>query len=71
MSDYAALWMRVDGGGKVIKFDNMEDRPVKGTTEWKRCSVVLTHPRQLQHKIRFSPERKRLSVVERMRLRES
>lgn len=52
VSDYAALWMRVDGGGKVIKFDNMEDRPVKGTTEWKRCSVVLDIPKD-SYSIRF------------------
>ena len=36
------LWMRVDEpGGKVVAFDNMLNRSVKGTTEWARYQVVL------------------------------
>lgn len=39
---WAGLWMRVDGGaGKVLAFDNMEQRPIKGTTAWTRYNVVL------------------------------
>jgi hypothetical protein len=36
------LWMRVDGERqRSLAFDNMYDRPVKGTTDWQRYDVVL------------------------------
>lgn len=36
------LWMRVDDeNGKVIAFDNMDGRSIKGTTDWARVEVVL------------------------------
>ena len=36
------LWMRVDDENrKVIAFDNMDARPIKGTTNWARVEVVL------------------------------
>jgi hypothetical protein len=39
---WAALWTRVDGAdGKMLAFDNMQSRPIKGTTEWKHYDVVL------------------------------
>jgi hypothetical protein len=44
---WAGLWMRVDGLGsprKTIAFDNMQDRPLKGTTGWQRYDVVLDVP---------------------------
>ncbi len=45
VDDAAALWMRVDGSeGKVLTFDNMETRPIKGTNDWKKYSVVLDVP---------------------------
>ncbi len=41
----AALWMRIEGTDDgVIAFDNMRDRRVHGTTEWKRYEVVLDVP---------------------------
>ncbi|MCE2988992.1 MAG: hypothetical protein ACK5UX_15935 [Burkholderiales bacterium] len=41
----AGLWMRVDGKrGKVLSFDNMMDRPIKGSTDWKRYEIVLDAP---------------------------
>jgi hypothetical protein len=52
VSDCAALWMRVDGGGKVMRFDDMEDRPINGTTDWKRYSVVLDIPKN-SYSIKF------------------
>src|SRR5262245_64062888 len=30
LSDWAGLWMRIDGDGKTLAFDNMQPRPVKG-----------------------------------------
>jgi hypothetical protein len=40
------LWFRVDAkeGGKVLQFDNMEDRAVKGTSDWQNYSIVLDVP---------------------------
>jgi len=41
----AQLWMRMDGAaGKMLGFYNMDDRPVTGTTDWKRYSLVLDVP---------------------------
>lgn len=38
----AQLWMRVDGPDrKMNAFDNMDDRPVTGDSEWKRYEIVL------------------------------
>jgi hypothetical protein len=41
---WAGLWMRVDKGKEVVAFDNMQDRPIKGTTDWQRYEVVLEVP---------------------------
>lgn len=45
---WAGLWFRVDGPdsgpGKSLAFDNMQDRPIKGTMDWKRVSIVLDVP---------------------------
>ena len=41
---WAGLWMRVDKGKDMIAFDNMQDRPIKGTTDWQRYDVVLNVP---------------------------
>jgi len=40
----AALWMRVDKGSESVAFDNMQDRPLLGTTDWKNYDVVLDVP---------------------------
>jgi hypothetical protein len=45
VAGWAGLWMRVDGGSRgVLAFDNMQQRPIKGTTEWTTYSVVLPVP---------------------------
>jgi len=47
VADWAGLWLRVDGPrGKALSFDNMEDRAIKGTTDWKRCEIVLDVPEE-------------------------
>lgn len=33
--------MRADGERKVVAFDNLQDRSVKGTTNWKRYEIVV------------------------------
>jgi hypothetical protein len=37
----ASLWMRVDSRENALAFDNMQNRPIKGTRAWTRYSVVL------------------------------
>jgi hypothetical protein len=31
VQSWAGLWMRVDKGSQTVEFDNMQDRPLKGT----------------------------------------
>jgi hypothetical protein len=37
----AGLWWRVDGPSGVLAFDNMQDRGVKGTTDWTKFTIEL------------------------------
>ncbi len=40
----AWLWMRLDGeANENLGFDNMMNRPVKGTTDWKEYSIDLSY----------------------------
>jgi hypothetical protein len=40
----AGLWMRIDGEGRMLEFDNMQNRPVKGTTGWTEYTISLPLP---------------------------
>lgn len=46
VKDWAGLWLRVDGQkkGETLSFDNMQDRPIKGTSNWARYSITLDVP---------------------------
>ena len=46
VTDWAGLWLRVDQSGSTepLSFDNMQDRPIKGTTDWKKYEIVLDVP---------------------------
>lgn len=44
---WAGLWLRVDPaatGAKPLGFDNMGDRPIKKTTDWKKYEIILDVP---------------------------
>jgi hypothetical protein len=42
---WCGLWMRIDGQDEeVLTFDNMNNRPVTGTTEWQPYNIVLQVP---------------------------
>ena len=44
---WAGLWMRIDGRGQErLGFDNMQDRPILGSTDWNRYEVILDVPEQ-------------------------
>jgi hypothetical protein len=42
---WAGLWIRVDGKDKTgLAFDNMQARPIKGSTDWQKYEIVLDVP---------------------------
>ena len=50
VADWAGIWMRIDknmgsSSPKMLVLDNMHDRPVRGTEDWKMCQVVLDVPK--------------------------
>lgn len=44
VGDWAGVWMRVDKDKTAVAFDNMENRPIKGTEAWRTCDVILDVP---------------------------
>lgn len=44
--NWAGIWLRVDetGSKQPLSFDNMSDRPIKGTTDWAKYEIVLDVP---------------------------
>jgi hypothetical protein len=41
VTDWAGLWLRVDGPNGMLVLDNMQDRALRGTTDWTRAAIVL------------------------------
>lgn len=41
---YSGIWMRVEGPGTTLAFDNMATRAVSGYGDWRQVSVVLDVP---------------------------
>jgi hypothetical protein len=41
ISDWAGAWLRVDAANGSRAFDNMQDRPLRGTTAWTEAANVL------------------------------
>jgi hypothetical protein len=41
IADWAGVWMRVDAGTTPIAFDNMQERPIKGSNDWTQHRLVL------------------------------
>jgi hypothetical protein len=43
VANHVGMWMRVDGStpNEMLAFDNMYDRPIKGTTDWQKYEIVL------------------------------
>lgn len=47
VENWAGLWMRIDGSGqRMLGFDNMQNRPIKGTTDWQKYNIVLDVPQE-------------------------
>ena len=48
--NWAGFWMRVDEPNKgAVSFDNMQDRPIKGSTGWTTYQIVLHVPDNSSH----------------------
>ncbi|MFI5221206.1 MAG: hypothetical protein ACHQK8_02690 [Bacteroidia bacterium] len=43
VESWAGFWLRIDqlGSRLPLSFDNMHDRPVDGTTNWKKYEIIL------------------------------
>jgi hypothetical protein len=47
IKNWAGLWVRLDDNDmRCLWFDNMQDRPIKGTADWKEFSITFKVPRQ-------------------------
>jgi hypothetical protein len=46
VTNWAGLWLRVDQSNsqQPLSFDNMNDRTIKGTTDWTKYEIVLDVP---------------------------
>lgn len=46
VDNWAGFWVRVDGvdSKSTLSFDNMQDRAIIGTTDWKQYEIVLDVP---------------------------
>jgi len=42
----AALWLRADGGNEMLVLDNMDDRPLRGTSDWTLMEIVMDIPEE-------------------------
>ena len=44
-ADKCGAWLRIDNvNGDTVQFDNMDNRPIYGTTDWNHYSIVLDVP---------------------------
>jgi hypothetical protein len=41
VTDWAGLWLRVDDPNGTLVLDNMQDRALRGTTDWTEAAIVL------------------------------
>ncbi|MDQ2714139.1 MAG: hypothetical protein M3Z08_04455 [Chloroflexota bacterium] len=45
IENWAGVWMRVDGPlRQALSFDNMQSRPIQGTSDWQPYEIVLDVP---------------------------
>ncbi|HTH37738.1 MAG TPA: hypothetical protein VL572_07220, partial [Pyrinomonadaceae bacterium] len=46
---FAGLWLRIDGEGGPLQFDNMESRKITGSSDWTAYSIKLPLPQEGQN----------------------
>lgn len=44
MDGFAGLFLRIDGNGKTLAFDNMLGRKIDGTNDWKKYELNILYP---------------------------
>ena len=46
VADWAGMWLRIDSKtqGESLGFDNMQDRPITGNSDWTKCEIVMDVP---------------------------
>lgn len=49
VTDWAGLWLRVDGPAGMLALDNMQDRALRGTTDWTQASIVVDVAHEATH----------------------
>ncbi len=50
VESWAGLWMRIDGpDSKSLGFDNMQNRPIRGTSDWQEYQIILDVPQESIH----------------------
>ncbi|WP_188197403.1 hypothetical protein [Nonomuraea sp. SYSU D8015] len=42
----AGLWLRADSGKEMLVLDNMDDRPLRGTTGWTPMEIIMDIPEE-------------------------
>ncbi|MBC7776653.1 MAG: hypothetical protein H7246_14565, partial [Phycisphaerae bacterium] len=48
VSGWAGLWMRLDGESGSVGFDNMQDRAINGSNDWKQYTIDLDYSKEAQ-----------------------
>lgn len=50
VAGWGGLWLRVDAADPMVTldFDNMENRPVTGTSDWRKYDIVLDVPSEAE-----------------------
>ncbi len=46
VAQWAGMWLRIDSKmqGEILGFDNMQDRPIIGNSDWTKCEIVMDVP---------------------------
>jgi hypothetical protein len=48
VKDWSGMWLRIDSKtqGESLGFDNMQDRPVTGNSDWTKCEIIMDVPEE-------------------------
>jgi hypothetical protein len=48
VKDWSGMWLRIDSKtqGETLGFDNMQDRPVTGNSDWTKCEIIMDVPEE-------------------------
>ena len=44
VDNWAGVWLRIDGPSNHLYFNNMHDRPIRGTTPWAKYAIETRVP---------------------------